>query len=309
MQVFYSDIFELDLPAGHRFPMEKYGQLRQRVAESVRGLRFRLPEAASDEELRLVHDSVYLERVLSGSLPREEQKRIGFPWSESLVERSRRSCGATVMAARSACEEGVALSLAGGTHHAFADHGEGYCLFNDSVVTARVLRNERLVSRVLVIDCDVHQGNGTAALSRDDDELFAYSIHGEHNYPFRKEAGDLDVALPDKTSDAEYLASLESSLPSIVEQFEPDLAIFLAGADPLGTDRLGRLALTRDGLARRDELVLGWCRDARVPVAITMAGGYSEPIEETVAAQTRTVATAARFHQEWRVKSVPSAHE
>lgn len=295
MRIFYSDHFVLPLPRGHRFPMSKYARLRERVLESHFSQDCLVPAAARDEELVLAHDAGYVARVADGALSREEVRRIGFPWSPQMVERSRRTSGATIAAARAALEDGTAANLAGGTHHAFRDRGEGFCVFNDSAVAARVLQAEGRVRRVLVIDCDVHQGNGTASIFRHDPTVFTFSVHGANNFPFAKEAGDLDVELADGTGDREYLGALERGLSEAIERARADLAIYLAGADPYLDDRLGRLALTKQGLLDRDRMVFERCGRAGLPVAVTMAGGYGRDIEDTVDIHLHTIETAAWF--------------
>jgi acetoin utilization deacetylase AcuC-like enzyme len=293
MRIFYSDHFVLPLPAGHRFPMSKYALLRERVLASEYAAGCAVPEAARDEQVTRAHCPAYLERVARGTLSGAEQRAIGFPWSPQMVERSRRTSGATIAAARAALQDGTAVNLAGGTHHAFRDRGEGFCVFNDSAIAARALQAEGLARRVLVIDCDVHQGNGTAAIFRDDPSVFTFSIHGANNFPFAKEPGDLDIELPDGTGDREYLAALERGLVTALERAAADLALYLAGADPYLDDRLGRLALTKQGLLDRDRMVLDACAAAGVPVAVTMAGGYARDIADTVEIQFNTIETAA----------------
>jgi acetoin utilization deacetylase AcuC-like enzyme len=295
MRIFYSDHFVLPLPAGHRFPMSKYALLRERVLASEFGSGCLVPEAARGEEITTAHCPAYLQRLATGTLSAAEQRAIGFPWSPQMVERSRRTSGATIAAARAALEDGTAANLAGGTHHAFRERGEGFCIFNDSAIAARVLQAEGRVRRVLVIDCDVHQGNGTAAIFRDDPSVFTFSIHAANNFPFRKEAGDLDIELADGTGDRDYLAALDRGLDEAIGRAGADLAIYLAGADPYHDDRLGRLALTKQGLLSRDRMVLEACRRAGVPVAVTMAGGYARDIADTVEIQFNTVETAAWF--------------
>ncbi|GAB4214518.1 MAG: histone deacetylase [Roseiflexaceae bacterium] len=294
MKIFYSDTFVLPLPEGHRFPMEKYALLRRAVVEA--GLctpeELILPHAASDEELGRAHQADYIRRAQAGELTYHEQRRIGFPWSPQMVERSRRSSGATMEACRAALEGGVAVNLAGGTHHACSDHGEGFCVFNDSAVAARAMQAEGRARRVLVVDCDVHQGNGTAEICRGDPTIFTFSIHGAKNYPFRKEASDLDIELDDGTGDDAYLEALRRGLDSAIEQSRADLAIYLAGADPFHDDKLGRLALTRGGLLERDQTVFGRLRRAGIPFAVTMAGGYARDIRDTVAIHLQTVRAA-----------------
>lgn len=297
MRVYYTDHYVLPLPSWHRFPMRKYAMLRERVqAAGLAGQHGLLsPPAASDEQICLAHDRDYLRRVVAGELSAQEQRRIGFPWSEQMVERSRRSSGATLAAASAALEDGTAVNLAGGTHHAFRSRGEGYCVFNDSAIAALALQEQGRIRRAVIIDCDVHQGNGTAAILAGDPTLFTFSIHATNNYPFQKEQSDLDIELPDGIGDDDYLAALEKGVCRALSAAQPDLAIYLAGADPFEGDRLGRLKLTKAGLARRDRMVIELCLTSDVPVAITMAGGYAHRIEDTVDIHFSTVATAVEF--------------
>lgn len=289
MKAFYCDTFVLPLPDGHRFPMQKYRLLRETLLDEP-GLTLTLPDPVDDDTLARAHTLDYIQRASRGQLSAQEVRELGFPWSPQLVERSRRSAGATVQAARAALDEGVAVNLAGGTHHAFADHGAGFCLFNDSVIAARALQAEGLVERVLVVDTDVHQGNGTAAIAAGDESLFTLSIHGQHNYPLRKEESDLDLGLPDQTGDEDYLTALERGLEEALQRSRPNLVLFVSGADPFEGDRLGRLKLTLPGLRRRDELVLRRCQG--LPVAISMAGGYAHDVADTVAIHVQTVKAA-----------------
>ena len=301
MKIVVTDRFALPLPVGHRFPAEKYALLRRRVEAT--GLfqpeDFVEPDAVCDADLLRAHAPDYVARVVSGRLTREEQNRIGFPWSPEMVERTRRTTGGTILACRFALREGVAVNLAGGTHHAFADRGEGFCIFNDSVVATRALQAEGLIARVVVIDCDVHQGNGTAALARDDPTIFTLSLHGANNYPQDKEQSDLDVELPDGTGDDEYLRALEPALRDALSRARADLAFYVAGADPFAGDRLGRLALTKDGLARRDEVVFAACHERQLGVAVTMAGGYGRDIQDTIDIHARTVGIAESWSRRW----------
>lgn len=289
--------YQIPLPAGHRFPIAKYALLRERVLADgiVRAGHVHDPERATPADLHLVHDADYVSAVLNGTLAPPALRRIGFPWSAHLVERSLRAVGGTIGATRAALEHGVAMNLAGGTHHAFRGHGEGFCVFNDVAIAVRVLQRDRRVRRVVIVDLDVHQGNGTHAVFAGDADVFTFSMHGRRNYPFHKVDGDLDVALEDGTADDEYLGRLSDVLPRVLARQAPDLVVFLAGADPLRTDALGRLALTHEGLSRRDAFVLDTCRAVGVPVAITIAGGYARDIEETVAAHTNTARLAASY--------------
>jgi acetoin utilization deacetylase AcuC-like enzyme len=295
--LFYSDVFVLPLPSHHRFPMGKYARLRERLlADGVFAeTDFRIPEGASDAAITRAHCPAYLGRVARGELTPAEQRAIGFPWSERMVERSRRSSGATLAAAREALVRGWGANLAGGTHHAFRDRGEGFCVFNDVAIAARAMQAEAGIQRVVVIDCVVHQGNGTAAIFAKDDSVFTFSIHGARNFPFAKEASDLDIELADGTGDDEYLWHLERGLDEALERARPQLAFYLAGADPYEGDRLGRLSLTLRGLARRDELVLATLFNRRIPVAIAMAGGYAHDIDDSVRIHANTILTAERL--------------
>jgi len=296
--VWSSARYTFPLPIGHRFPIAKYALLREAVIDEgvVPAERVHEPEAASREALLRVHTAAYVDALTQGTLPPDAMRRLGFPWSSRLVERSYRAVGGTLAAARAALEHGVAMNLAGGTHHAFADRGEGFCVFNDVAVAIRALMAEGRVRRALVVDLDVHQGNGTHAIFADDPRVFTFSMHGRRNYPFQKVAGDLDVELDDGVRDPAYLALLQDALPRAIAASTPDLAIYLAGADPHEGDRLGRLALTFDGLLRRDAMVLAACRDVGIPVAITIAGGYGRDVHDTVRVHVNT----ARLASTWR---------
>jgi acetoin utilization deacetylase AcuC-like enzyme len=289
--------YTFPLPEGHRFPIAKYALLRERVlAEGiVTSDRMHDPARVARQDLLLVHTADYVDRFTGGRLTSEEERRLGFPWSESLVERSYRATGGTSEAARHAIEHGIAMNLAGGTHHAFPDHGEGFCVFNDVAVAIRALQRDDRISRAAIIDLDVHQGNGTHAIFSTDDSVFTFSMHGGRNYPFRKVAGRLDVELADRTGDDEYLTALTSVLPRVLADARADLVVYLAGADPHERDRLGRLSLTFDGLARRDSIVLDLCREVGLPVVVTIAGGYGTRIEETVDVHVATARIAARY--------------
>ncbi|PJF30453.1 MAG: histone deacetylase [Candidatus Thermofonsia Clade 1 bacterium] len=297
MRAFYTDIFVLPLPEGHRFPMAKYRLLRERLLASgvITPERLCVPHAATDTELLRAHDADYVRRVQDGELSPQEIRRIGFPWTPAMVERSRRSSGATIEACYAALQDGVAVNLAGGTHHAFRDRGGGYCVFNDAAIAARTLQAEGLARRVVILDCDVHQGDGTAAILRDDPTIFTFSIHAESNYPFHKEQSDLDIGLPDGTTDDAYLAALEYGLHESLQRANADFAIYLAGADPYEKDQLGKLKLSLAGLAARDHMVLSACHRAGLPVAIAMAGGYAKRVEDIVDVHYQTVAIAAQY--------------
>lgn len=304
MQVFYADQFVLPLPTGHRFPMGKYRLLRDRLAEELPEIRLAQAQPATDGELALVHTPGYIQAMADGSVDPKILREIGFPWSPAMAERARRSVGATIAACRAAFQEGVAANIAGGTHHAYPDRGGGFCVFNDAAVAARLMQAERLRTqraplRVAVIDLDVHQGNGTARVFRDDPTVFTLSLHGQRNFPFRKEASDLDVDLPDGTGDDAYLQALERALDELAQRFDPGLVIYLAGADPHEGDRLGRLKLTWDGLEARDRRVFDWAWQRGVPLAFAMAGGYGHRLEDTVQVQVNTFAVALAYARRW----------
>ena len=304
MKLFHTDTFVLPLPDGHRFPMAKYRLLRERVdaalaAGELPGVELALPPAATDEQLLRAHTPDYLRRAVAGELTTDEVRRLGFPWSAALVERSRRSTGATLAAAGAALAgvpggRGFAANLAGGTHHAFADRGEGFCLFNDVVVAARDLRARGLVDRFAVVDCDVHQGNGTAALCANDPDTFTLSLHGARNYPGKKETGDLDVPLPDGTGDDAYLAALSDALDGLARRFDPQFLFYVAGADPFVDDKLGRMALTKAGLADRDRRVFTFARERDLPTVAVMAGGYAPDPADIAGIHFRTVCEGVR---------------
>jgi acetoin utilization deacetylase AcuC-like enzyme len=292
-----SSRYTFPLPEGHRFPVTKYAMLREAVI--ARGVvpseRVIDPARVEVSALELVHSADYVHRFSNGLLDTADIRRLGFPWSNALVERSYRAVGGTIAAARHALVHGVAMNLAGGTHHAFPDHGEGFCVFNDVAVAIRLLQREGLVRRAAVVDLDVHQGNGTHAIFAGDADVFTFSMHGGKNYPFHKVAGTLDIELPDGTGDEAYLAELHTALPRVLAAAAPDLVVYIAGADPHEGDQLGRLSLTFDGLARRDAFVLQSCREVGIPVAITIGGGYGRRIEDTVEAHLRTVRVAAEL--------------
>ena len=288
----YCDQFVLPLPDRHRFPMEKYRLLRERVADDER-IQLEIPEPATNVDLIRVHCEEYVARVTSGGLSRDEIRRIGFPWSPELVERSRRSTGGTIHAAERARRNGISVNLAGGTHHAFADAGEGFCVFNDVAVATRSLQARGMAARCAVLDLDVHQGNGTASIFRGDPTVFTLSVHGASNYPFRKEASDLDIGLEDGANDDIFLTAVRDGVTKALAS-GADFAFYIAGADPYEHDRLGRLSVTKAGLRERDRLVFDACEEAGVPVAVVMSGGYAEDVLDTVEIHTATVLEAAR---------------
>lgn len=280
--------------------MAKYARLHERVAALVPALGIRLhePPAASDEDLMRAHEPGYVRAMAEGSADAAMMRRIGFPWSAAMVERSRRSSGGTIMALRAALEgEGVAVNLAGGTHHAGPARGGGYCVFNDAAVAARHVQAHGLARRVLVVDLDVHQGNGTAEICAGDESIFTFSMHAARNYPAVKPRSDLDVALPDGTGDAAYLDALAAHLPLAIEHARADAVVYLAGADPFQGDRLGYLALSKPGLAERDRQVLEACHRHGLPLAVCMAGGYAPDVEDIVDIHEATVRQAAAH---WR---------
>ncbi|MGQ0765398.1 MAG: histone deacetylase family protein [Gemmatimonadota bacterium] len=297
LQLWTSARFAIPLPPGHRFPLVKYQLLRDRVltdgvASSVNLFE---PERVPLDALLRVHSADYVERFLDGAMSEQEMRRLGFPWSPALVERSLRAAGGTLATVARALDAGIAMNLAGGTHHAFADHGEGFCVFNDVAVAIRHFQALRRVRRAVIIDLDVHQGNGTNAIFAGDESVFTFSMHGMRNYPFRKVPGSLDVGLDDGTTDEVYLDRLATDLSRALRGAGADLAVYLAGADPLAGDRLGRLALSMDGLARRDHFVIRACREIGLPVAITIAGGYGRDIAETVSVHAATARIAAEY--------------
>ena len=291
MFAWYCDQFVLPLPDHHRFPMEKYRLLREHVADDER-IQLEIPEAATNDDLTRVHCENYVSRVTSGGLSRDEIRRIGFPWSSELVERSRRSTGGTIHAAECARRDGISVNLAGGTHHAFTDAGEGFCVFNDVAVATRSLQARGAANRCAVLDLDVHQGNGTAAIFSGDPTVFTLSVHGASNYPFRKESSDLDIGLEDGATDDVFLTAVRDGVTRALAS-GPDFAFYIAGADPYEHDRLGRLSVTKAGLRERDRVVFDACEEAGVPVAVVMSGGYAEDVYDTVEIHAATVLEAA----------------
>jgi acetoin utilization deacetylase AcuC-like enzyme len=294
VKAFYHDQFVFPLPEGHRFPISKYALLRERVLaeQIIDPADLKVPEPASDEQILRVHTPEYLSKVKSGTLSPREIRRIGFPWSPQLVERSRRSVGGTIAASQVALFEGIAVNLAGGTHHAYPDHGEGFCVFNDVAIAARAMQVERGINPIVILDCDVHQGNGTALVFKGDPTVFTFSIHGAKNFPFHKEESDLDLALEDGTSDEAYLEALHIGVRKALSATPAKLAIFLSGADAYLDDRLGRLALTKAGLIERDRIVYEACWKKGIPLTVVMAGGYGRNVKDTVDIHFNTVKAA-----------------
>ena len=294
MRVYYSDSHLVPLPSGHRFPMAKYALLREALLQTglLRAEELVPAELVELAELRRVHTPAYVAAVLEGRLSEAEVRRLGFPWSEALVRRSRAAVGGTCAAARVALEEGVAGNLAGGTHHAFAEHGEGFCVFNDIAVSIRALQAAGRIARAAVVDLDVHQGNGTAAIFSGDASVFTFSMHGQHNFPFRKQPSSLDVGLPDGTADAAYLDALYRHLPQVLEAARPDLVYYQAGVDPLAEDTLGRLALSQAGLQARDAFVFETAQRRGLPLVVTLGGGYARPLRCSLEAHLGTYRAA-----------------
>ncbi len=305
MHVYYATQFVLPLPEGHRFPMAKYQILRDRLADELPQIELMHALPASDGELALAHTPAYINAIANGTADARVMREIGFPWSPAMAERARRSVGATISACRAAFRSGISANVAGGTHHAYADKGGGFCVFNDAAVASRLMqaewaRSRRAPLKVAIVDLDVHQGNGTARIFRDDPTVFTLSMHGQKNFPFRKEASSLDVDLPDGCGDDEYLHALDIALDELERHFDPGLVIYLAGADPHEGDRLGRLKLTWDGLEARDRRVFDWAWQRSVPLAFAMAGGYGVRIEDTVQAQVNTFRVATQYFARWQ---------
>lgn len=299
MHAFYTDQFVLPLPAGHRFPMQKYRILRDKVASQFNEINLIEPMPASRDQLLLAHSAVYIDQIFRGKLSPAQQKEIGFPWSEHMVERAIRSVGATVDGAMSllysAQQQKAAVNLAGGTHHANHHNGSGFCVFNDTVVAARVFQQSRPNSKVLILDLDVHQGDGTALITQGDNSIFTLSLHGRNNYPFVKQISDLDIALEDGTSDHEYLQHLDLALSRIQQSFQPDVVFYLGGMDVHQNDRLGRLCLTDSGIEDRDNMVFSWLAKLRLPVVMTMAGGYFQDLDHLTDLQCASVGRLLQY--------------
>jgi acetoin utilization deacetylase AcuC-like enzyme len=311
VHAYYADHFVLPLPSGHRFPMGKYARLRERLAAELPEVQLHEALPATEGELALVHTPAYIEAVAEGGLGAAQQREIGFPWSPAMAERARRSVGASLQAARRVMAQGggLAANLAGGTHHADAQQGGGFCVFNDLAVAARLMQAEhgrrqgaQRPLQVAIVDLDVHQGNGTARIFASDHSVFTLSLHGAKNFPFRKEASDLDVELPDGCRDDEYLHALELALDELERRFQPGLLLYLAGADPHEGDRLGRLKLSFDGLEARDRRVMDWAWTRGLPLVMAMGGGYGHDLEATVQVQINSFRTALDFERRWALR-------
>ena len=303
-RIFYSPYYYADIGENHVFPIKKFELVRDRLLKDGTLQIFEIaePQPAKIEDVLLVHTDDYITRLRNGTLTTREIRRLGLPWSKSLVWRSFLACSGTINAARHALKNAVASNLAGGTHHAFPDRGEGFCVLNDVAVAIRVLQKENLAQRFLIVDCDVHQGNGTAFIFKDDTDVFTFSMHGAKNYPLFKEKSTLDIELPDKTGDAEFLETLNKTLPQILQP-NTDLIFYLGGADPFEKDKLGRLGLTIEGLRRRDEAVLNFAKIKKIPIATTMSGGYAQDINDTVEIHCNTIRAVKKVFAETQTQN------
>jgi len=290
LKIAYHPIFKHPLPLGHRFPMSKYELLHQQLLHegTCTPENFFEPSWPKDEDLLAVHDLEYITQLRELSLNKQAARKIGFPLSEKLVEREHIITQGTIEASNYALDNGIAMNIAGGTHHAYADHGEAFCIFNDQAIAARYLQNKRGIEKILIVDLDVHQGNGTAKIFQNDASVFTFSMHGASNYPFRKEQSDLDLALPDNTQDENYLNLLKSTLPSLIEEIQPNFIFYLSGVDIVSTDKLGRLGCSPEGCRERDRFVLESCKQAKIPVQVSMGGGYSPDIKVIIDAHANT---------------------
>lgn len=297
--LFYSPYYYADIGEDHVFPIRKFELVKDiLLAEgTLEANEIVEPEPARTEDLHLIHTEDYISRLVDGTLTAKEIRKLGLPWSQSLVRRSFHAISGTIEAAKYAIESGIASNLAGGTHHAYPDRGEGFCVLNDVAVAIRVLQREKLAERFLVIDCDVHQGNGTAFIFKNSPEVFTFSMHGAKNYPLHKENSTLDIELPDKTSDVEYLETLDQALSRVILH-HPDIIFYLGGADPFEKDKLGRLSLTKKGLMNRDEMVLEFAKERNVPIVTTMSGGYAMDINDTVDIHANTVRAVKKVYFE-----------
>jgi len=298
LKIAYSPIYKYELPNGHRFPMIKYELIPEQLLYegTIKEGNFFHPDAATEETILLTHDAKYWEKLKSQQLTAKEIRKIGFPMSSQLVKRGTHIANGTFQCALYAQQFGIAMNIAGGTHHSFTNHGEGFCVFNDIAIAANKLLSSNLVNKILIVDLDVHQGNGTAQIFRNENRVFTFSMHGAKNYPTKKEQSDLDIGLPDKTEDAFYLKTLRETLPYLIDQFEPDFIFYLSGVDVLKTDKLGRLNLSIEGCKERDKIVLESCRKNQIPVAVSMGGGYSERLTHIVEAHANTYRLAQEIY-------------
>jgi acetoin utilization deacetylase AcuC-like enzyme len=305
MKCVYHPSYPVALPPGHPFPGSKYSLLKDLLLAQgiVAAGDILQPDPLDSPTLELVHTPEYLAKLASSGLSAAEQRRLGLPWSEALWQRSRLASAGTLLTARTALEQGVAGNLAGGTHHAFADHGEGFCVLNDVAIAVRKLQSERLIERAAIIDLDVHQGNGTAAIFEGDDAVFTFSMHGERNYPLAKMRSNLDVPLRDGVGDAEYLEALERQLHTVLDRADADLAFYLAGVDVAAGDRYGKLALTEEGIRRRDRWVIETVRSRGLPLCIVLAGGYAPTRARTAELHAHVFREAAAYERERGARS------
>ena len=303
-KIFYSPYYYADIGENHVFPIKKFELVRDKLlAEgTLQTSEIIEPEPANIEDVLLVHTEDYVTRLRNGTLTTKEVRRLGLPWSEALVRRSFLATSGTINAAKHALETGVSSNLAGGTHHSFPDRGEGFCVLNDVAVAIRVLQKENLAKRFLIVDCDVHQGNGTAFIFENDESVFTFSMHGAKNYPLFKENSTLDIELPDKTGDAEFLETLNEALPRIFLH-DPDIVFYLGGADPFEKDKLGRLGLTIEGLRKRDETVLNFAKERDVPIVTTMSGGYALDIKDTVEIHSNTIRAVKKVFADFQIEN------
>jgi len=295
MKVAYSPVYTYEkLPEGHRFPMEKYDLIPAQLIHdgTLTEDNFFHPEAITEEQILRTHDAEYWEKLKTGTLSRHEIRALGFPFHETLVKRGRHIANGSLECAKYALEHGVSLNVAGGTHHSFADRGEGFCMFNDFAIASNELLHEKIVDQIMIVDLDVHQGNGTAKIFENDPRVFTFSMHGQHNYPLKKEKSDYDLGVPDGIEDTDYLHQLYDTLPGLIEQVKPDLIFYLSGVDILKSDKLGRLGMTKDGCRKRDEFVFRTCYNKGIPVATSMGGGYSVKIADIIEAHANTFRVA-----------------
>ncbi|GAA0753152.1 histone deacetylase family protein [Psychroflexus lacisalsi] len=296
LKIAFHPIYKHPLPEGHRFPMEKYDLLPKQLLHegTCEQENFFQPEVKEDNEkyIRSVHTSEYLKELYSITIEPRKARKIGFPLSEVLVERERIITDGTIKACNFALEHGVAMNIAGGTHHAYSDHGEAFCMLNDQAIGAQYLLQNKLAKQILVVDLDVHQGNGTAEIFQNDDRVFTFSMHGKSNYPFKKEVSDLDIPLENDCGDEVYLKTLKNTLPNLIDRVKPDFIFFLSGVDILSTDKLGKLGCTVEGCKKRDEFVFEQCLNYEIPVEVSMGGGYSKDIKTIIDAHANTYRTA-----------------